>query len=129
METAREFIASGLQEIETDLADEFGATQKLTLPSGQQLPCSPSMEDVATEIAIGPQIESNVVVVRVRKALFKTADLQTITADTIVSLCDDDTPRLRSGKKPAFRTKTYRVLKVAEDATGAYFKIFLGSAR
>lgn len=125
----REEIIGALEELETDLISEGGETQKLILPSGAEIPCVPSMEDIGTEIAIGPQSETNIAVVRVRKSHFITADLTTITVDSDVILADNETPRLRSGKKPQFRGKTYRVLKVSEDPTGAYFKVFLGSAK
>lgn len=117
-------IESALEEIEGDLPE-----MTLTLPQGAVIPCVPSMEDMSSEIAIGAQIEGNVVVVRVRKSWFITSDLTTITSDSTVLLSDNDTPRLRSGKTPVFRGKTYRVLKSQEDPSGAYFKVFLGSAK
>ncbi len=127
--TIREEIAGALEEMENDLVNESGETQKLILPSNKELPCVPSSEDVGAEIAIGNQVEVITAVVRVRKVHFKTTDSTLITIDSDVILTDDDTPRLRSGKKPQFRGKTYRVLKVSEDPSSAYFKIFMGSAR
>jgi hypothetical protein len=125
----RDEIESALEELENDLSDSTGATQKLILPSGAEIPCVPAMEDLSSEIAIGPQIEGNVVAMLVRKSHFITADLTTITVDTELILADNDTPRLRSGKKPMFRGKTYRVIDVQEDPSGAYFKVFLASAK
>lgn len=127
--TIREEIADALEELEADNADEFGATLKITLPSGQQLPCVPSFMDVGNTIEIGGRFEALSLVVTVRKSLFITADLETVTVDTEEVTADNETPRLRSGKKPVFKTVTYRVLKVAEDPSGAYFKIFLQSAK
>lgn len=125
----REEINDALEELENDLTDESGETQKLILPSNAEIPCVPSMEDVGSEIAIGPSVEMISAVVRVRKTHFITADMTTVTADSDLILADNDTPFLRSGKKPQFRGKTYRVLKVSEDPSGAYFKVFLGSAK
>lgn len=117
-------IIDALKEQENDLGG-----QTLTLPSGAEIPCVPSMEDVGSSIAIGPNVEEITCVVRVRKSWFITSDSTEITVDSEVILSDNDTPRLRSGDKPDFRTKTYRVLKVQESPCMAYFKIFMGSAK
>jgi hypothetical protein len=128
--TIREEIADALEELESDLQDHAGATQKLTLPAGAELPCVPSMERVWNKVAnAGPQIEDIDTTVIVRKSHFITADLTNITVDLTTLTADNDTPRLRSGKKPTFRTKTYRVVFVEEDPSGAYFKVYLRSAK
>ena len=125
----RDEIADALEELESDLADHEGVSQKLILPSGAEIPCVPSMESVGDIIIIGGREEEITVVVRVRKTHFITADLTTVTVDSEVILADNDTPRPRAGKKPTFRGKTYRVLAREEDPSGAYFRIKMGSAK
>ncbi len=125
----RNEIAEALEELESDLIDESGETQKLILPSGLEIPCVPSMESIGDIIIVGGREEEIAIVVRVRKSHFITADLTTITADSDVILADNETPRLRSGKKPQFRGNTYRVLTSEQDPSGAYFRVKLGSAK
>lgn len=129
----REETIDAMEELESDLQDEAGETQKLILPSNAEIPCVPSTEEVGTAIGIGGQSEIITAVVRVRKSWFVTADSTVITADSDVILADNSTGRPRSGganyRTGGFRGKNYRVLKVAEDPSGAYFKIFMGSAR
>jgi hypothetical protein len=126
-------IVRGLQRLESALRDSAGETQKLILPSGAEIPCVPSSEEMSIEVEIGPLVEMLQHVVRVRKTHFVTADNTMITVDSDVILADNSTARPRSGgagyRTGGFRGKTYRVLKVAEDPSGAYFKIWLGSAK
>jgi hypothetical protein len=126
----RDEIESALEELENDLSDSSGATQKLILPSGAEIPCVPAMEDLSTMVMdVGPQAEANIIAVIVRKVHFITSDLTTITVDTELVLADNDTPRPRSGKKPSFRGSTYRFLRSVQDPSGAYFKIFMQGAK
>lgn len=125
--TLQDEIIGTLEELEADLGTI------LITPTGRELPCVPSMEEVGSTVEVGPQLEVITMAVRVRKSLFVTADNTVITADSDVILADNSTGRARSGganyRTGGFRGKNYRVLKVDEDPTGAYFKIFMGSAR
>jgi hypothetical protein len=120
-----------LEELEEMNTGSDGAQQYLTLPgaNGARIPCVPSMEDVGYTVVIGGVEEVISSIVLVRKSHFVTVDLTNITIDVTTLTVDNSTPRLRSLKKPTFRTKTYRVLKVQEDPSEAYFKVFLGSAK
>lgn len=121
----RSEISECLEELETDLQDESGATQKI-IWNGLEIPCVPSSEDLSSMVAdVGPQIGVQILAVIVRKSHFITADLTTITADSEVILADNDTPRLRSGKKPTAKGRTYRVINSVEDPSGAYFKVYM----
>jgi hypothetical protein len=126
-------IIDALEELESGLADEAGETLKLILPSGGELPCVPSMEETGTEIVVGRQAEVILRTVLVRKAHFIDASNTIITADSDIILADNQTGRARAGGVgygvTGFRGKTYRVLRVLEDSSGAYFRINLGSAK
>lgn len=123
-------IAGALQELEGSLSSE---TQLLILPSGAQIPCVPAMEEVGTQIEIGPALLTISHAVRVRKTWFVTTSNTVITVDSDVILADNVTPRSRPGgagyRTSGFRGETYRVLTVAEDPTGAFFYIRFGSAK
>jgi hypothetical protein len=125
----RSEIDETLQELEQDCVGVDGNQQYLILASGKSIPCVPSMEGVGTIIAIGPQEEVITATVIVRRSWFITADTTLITADSDVVLADNSTARPRSGKTTEFRSKTYRVIKVDEDPSQAYLKVYLGSAR
>jgi len=123
----QEEIAGTLEELEGDLVPSGSANQMLVLPNGKELPWVPSMELVGTEILVCGQAALVTCSGNVRKEHFLTADLTTLTVDSTVALVDNQTPRLRAGKKPVFRSKQYRVLSSDEDPTGAYFHVRLGS--
>lgn len=132
MSTIREIIAEGLQELEGLLTDALGETKTLILPSGAEIPCVPAMEEVGAEVQIGRQVETILASVLVRKTHFVTADNTVISADSDVILADNSTATPRTSgqyRTGGFRGKTYRVLTVSEDPSGAYFKIRMGSAR
>ena len=131
MSTLREEIVDALEFLENENLDESGETKKLILPSGAELPCIPSREEVGYEIQIGPQIRTVTVSVKVRKSHFVTADNTIITVDSDIILADNSTPRPRAGegnyRRVGFRgTINLRVLRVDEDSTGAFFVILMG---
>lgn len=114
--------------------DDSGVIRNVLITStGRELPWIPNMEGVSSEIQIGPHVEVIQASGNILKRYFVTADTTEVTADSEVILADNSTARPRPGgtatRAAGFRGKTYRVLKVWEDTSGAYFKIILGSAR
>jgi hypothetical protein len=116
-------IIDCLEDLEGDLGES------ITTAANAVIPCVPSMEGISAEIAIGPQVEGNLVQVRVRKSYFVTADNTLITVDSDELLADNSTKRPHTGVKLTYRGKVYRCLKYEEDPSGAYFKLYLGSAK
>lgn len=93
------------------------------------VPCVPGSLSDSTTVAIGPLIESISLVLNVRTGHFISADSTEITVDSDFFTADNSSAKPRSGKTCTFRGKTWRVLTTADDATRAYIKVFLGSAR
>jgi hypothetical protein len=99
-------ISGSLQELES------AVEQTITLVTGEELACVPTMETVGNQITVGPSVEQITCAVKVRFDLMDELELQPIT-----------------GKTATFRGKTYRILSMQLDGTAAYYVLSLGSAR
>jgi hypothetical protein len=118
----RDEIESALEELEND----SGATQKLILPSGAEIPCVPGMLSDADRLIEGGFESAARCVVLVRCGNFVTADMTTITVDSDLFTADNNTPRPHASKRCEFRGQAMRVLVSAEDASRAYLRLTLG---
>lgn len=121
-------IESALESLESDLGSESVTFNLVGSSDTVDVPCVPGSLTDASIVGYGAQVDNPTMLLNVRTGHFLTADNTEITVDSDLFTADNSTARPRVGKTCVFRGKTMRILTVAEDATGAYLKVFLGGA-
>lgn len=121
MSYATDFLSQGFTELAAFLGDSTGP-QTITI-EGADIPCIPNALQRGTVLEIGGKLVEVEFKIFIQRGEFLTADTTLETVDTAVLTSDLSLPSLRSGMKPTYKGKTYRVASVKE--VDSHFEIFL----
>lgn len=112
-------LRAGLQRHERNLG-----TQTFTW-KGVEIPCVPSNERRGIRLEIGGWVREVALSLLVRRELFPTADLSTITADADDWTADSEKPNPTAGRKLTFRGRIWRIITVTESPDRSHWIVDL----
>ena len=120
MNAISDFVADGLQDLESDLGPETFTWK------GVEVPCIPSSLKAGSIVVFGGHELAVTLTLVVRKSNFLTADSSLLTVDSDLVTVDQDMPHPVAGKTLVFRSKTYRILSAKEPSTRSHYELDLG---